>query len=68
MNKETRFAQNPAFIFAAIALIEKRQVQRNLGISFNRGTAKKKTQMEILSIPWLDMGKLSIGIGEFCAG
>ena len=41
MNKDLRFAQNTAFVFASVALIEKKQIQRNMGISFNRGTAKE---------------------------
>ena len=48
MNKDTRFAHNPAYIFAAIALIEKRQVQRNMGISFNKGTAKTDMSGDII--------------------
>jgi hypothetical protein len=41
MNKDLRFAQNTAFVFASVAFIEKKQIQRNMGISFNRGTAKE---------------------------
>ena len=37
MNKDTRFAENPAYVFAAIAYIEKKQIERNKGISFIRG-------------------------------
>ena len=40
MNKDSRFAQNAAFIFASVAFIEQKQIQRNIGIAFNRGKAK----------------------------
>ena len=41
MNKDLRFAQNTAFVFASVLFIEKKQIQRNMGISFNRGTSKE---------------------------
>ena len=40
LNKDTRFAENAAYIFAAIAFIENKQIQRNQGISFIRGKSK----------------------------
>ena len=43
LNKDTRFAHNPAYIFAAIAYIENKQIQRNKGISFIRGKAKQQS-------------------------
>ena len=41
LNKDTRFAECPAYIFAAIAYIEKKQIERNKGISFQRGKCEK---------------------------
>ena len=38
MNKDLRFANNPAFIFAATAYIELKQIESRKGISFKRGT------------------------------
>ena len=38
LNKDKRFANDPAFVFAVAAYIEKKQMQNNLGISFIRGT------------------------------
>ena len=31
MNKDFRFAQNPAYVFAAAAYVEKKQINRNMG-------------------------------------
>ena len=42
LNKDTRFAKNPAYIFAAIAYLEKKQMERNRGISFIRGKSVKE--------------------------
>ena len=39
MNKDSRFAMNPAYIFAAVAYIEKKQIEGRKGISFKRGKA-----------------------------
>ena len=41
MNKDVRFACNPAYIFAACSYIEKKQIQGRKGISFKRGKASK---------------------------
>ena len=43
-----RFAQNTAFIFASVAFIEKKQIQRNMGISFNKGTAKTDANGDVI--------------------
>ena len=40
-NKDRRFEENPGYVFAATAYIEKKQLQNNANISFSRG---KKTQ------------------------
>ena len=40
-NKDRRFEENPGYVFAATAYIEKKQLQNNAKISFSRG---KKTQ------------------------
>ena len=40
MNRDFRFAINAAFIFSAVAYVETKQIQRNMGISFKRGTAR----------------------------
>ena len=37
MNKDPRFACNPAYVFAAIAYIEKKQIEGRRGISYMRG-------------------------------
>ena len=37
MNKDTKFANNPAFVFAATSYLESKQMERNKGISFIRG-------------------------------
>ena len=37
MNKDSRFACNPAYIFAAVAYIEKKQIEGRRGISYKRG-------------------------------
>ena len=42
MNQDARFAENPAYVFAAIAYIEKKQIERNKGISFIRGKSKNE--------------------------
>ena len=43
LNNYGRFADNPAYIFAAIAYIEKKQMERNKGLSFIRGKYVKDT-------------------------
>ena len=55
LNKDTRFADNPAYVFAAIAYIEKKQMERNKGISFIRGKSVKDvngTQTYTLDDPY----------------
>ena len=39
-NKDDRFAKDPSYIFAAQAYLEKKQLQKNINVSFQRG---KKT-------------------------
>ena len=41
MNKDPRFATNPAYVFAAVAYLEKKQIEGRKGISFKRGKATK---------------------------
>ena len=48
MNKDFRFANNAAFIFAAVAYKEKKQIQRNMGICFKRGTAKADSNGDVI--------------------
>ena len=43
MNKDPRFATNPAYIFAAVAFIEKKQIEGRKGIAFKRGKATTST-------------------------
>ena len=37
MNKDSRFSQNTAFVFAGTSYLESKQIERNKGISFIRG-------------------------------
>ena len=37
INKDKRFARSPAYIYAAVAYLEKKQLQRNINISGTRG-------------------------------
>ena len=37
LNKDQRFARSPAYIYAAVAFLEKKQLQRNINISGTRG-------------------------------
>ena len=41
MNKDPRFATNPAYVFAAVAYVEKKQIEARRGISFKRGKPSK---------------------------
>ena len=60
MNKDRRFAQNAAYVFAAAAFIERKQIQRNTGITEKDSVAKfadifiscslKNSLLETLSI------------------
>ena len=36
-NKDERFSSDPSYIFASAAYLEKKQLQRNVNVSFNRG-------------------------------
>ena len=36
-NKDERFSSDPAYTFASAAYLEKKQLQRNINVSFNRG-------------------------------
>ena len=36
-NKDDRFSSDPAYTFASAAYLEKKQLQRNINVSFNRG-------------------------------
>ena len=36
-NKDERFSSGPAYTFASAAYLEKKQLQRNINVSFNRG-------------------------------
>ena len=40
-NKDTRFSSDPAYIFAAAAYLEKKQLQSNIKISYQRGKESK---------------------------
>ena len=37
LNKDQRFARSPAYMYAAVGLIEKKQLQRNINIAGTRG-------------------------------
>ena len=41
MNKDRRFANNPAYVFAGTAYVEKKQIEGRKGISYKRGKACK---------------------------
>jgi hypothetical protein len=43
VNKDKRFAKSPAYIYAAVAYIEKKQLQRNINISGTRGKRVEST-------------------------
>ena len=36
-NKDLRFSSDPSYVFASAAYLEKKQLQRNINVSFNRG-------------------------------
>lgn len=48
MNRDFRFANTSAFIFAAVAYIEAKQIRRNMGISFKRGTARRDDNGDVI--------------------
>ena len=37
LNKEQRFAKSPAYMYAALAFIEKKQINRNISLAGTRG-------------------------------
>ena len=41
LNIDPRFADNPAYLFAAVAYLEKRQLERNANIAYRRGKPSK---------------------------
>ena len=53
-NADTRFSEDPAYVFAAASYIEKKQLQRNVNVSFMRG--KEKTSDTGYSTYSLDDG------------
>ena len=53
-NKDNRFSEDPAYIFAAASYIEKKQLQKNVNVSFLRG--KEKTSDKGFSTYSLDDG------------
>ena len=48
MNVDLRFANTPAYVFAAFAFVEKKQLDRNVNISFMRGNPRKGTSGKTL--------------------
>ena len=69
MNKDTRFAENTSYIFGAIGYLEKKQIDRNQGISFIRGKShveKDGTKTYTLNDPYsvLDNIKNTPDIGR----
>ena len=40
-NKDQRFSTDPAYAFAAAAYLEKKQLQRNINVSYQRGKEVK---------------------------
>ena len=48
MNRDFRFANTSAFIFAAVAYIEAKQIRRNMGISFKIGTARRDDNGDVI--------------------
>ena len=36
-NKDTRFSTDPSFVFAAAGFLEKKQLQRNVNVTYQRG-------------------------------
>ena len=36
-NRKTKFARNPSYVYAAVAYLEQKQIQRNINISYSRG-------------------------------
>ena len=43
MNTDKKFSETAAYVFAAFAYVEKKQLERNVNISFMRGQQKKET-------------------------
>ena len=50
-NKDARFCKSPAYVYAAVAYLEKKQLQRNINISYTRGKQvtddKGKSELEL---------------------
>ena len=45
-NEDSRFAKSPAYMYAAIAFLEKKQLQRNINISYTHGKEVKTSEGE----------------------
>ena len=43
-NKDTRFSNDPAYVFAAAAYLEKKQLQSNINVSYQRGKEIKSLE------------------------
>ena len=46
VNRDQRFARSPAYIYAAVAFLERKQLQRNINISGTRGKKLKEMMVE----------------------
>ena len=53
-NRDTRFSEDPAYVFAAAQYIEKKQLQKNINVSYLRG--KERTSANGNSTYSLDDG------------
>ena len=51
-NKDTRFEQCTPYVFAAAAFVEEKQMEQNIGVSFNKG--KKSVSSDGLKTYELD--------------
>ena len=52
LNIDRRFANTPSYVFSAFACNEKNQLERNIGISFMRGTKNAATGQYSLNDPY----------------
>ena len=51
LNKDPRFAETAAFVFAAVTYLEQKQINRNTGISFIRGKViHRQTELECTAL------------------
>jgi hypothetical protein len=57
-NKDERFSSDPSYAFASAAYLEKKQLQRNINVSFNRGKKNITPAGEIKLVIHLLTGKL----------